>query len=194
MRKAVCERKTNETDIRVELNLDGTGKYCLKSGISFFDHMLSMLARHGLIDLSVSCEGDLAVDAHHSVEDMGIALGRALGEALGEKVGIARYATCFLPMDEALAMVSVDLSGRPFLVYDVQFQTEKTGDFDACLMEEFLRSFAFAAGVTLHVKLLYGKNTHHILEAIAKGLARALRTAVSLDPRETGVPSTKGVL
>lgn len=194
MRKAVCERKTSETDIRIELNLDGAGKYCLKSGIPFFDHMLSMLARHGLIDLSVSCEGDLAVDAHHSVEDMGIALGTAFGEALGEKVGIARYATCFLPMDEALAMVSVDLSGRPYLVYDVQFQTEKTGDFDACLMEEFLRGFAFAAGVTLHVKLLYGKNTHHILEAIAKGLARALRSAVALDPRETGVPSTKGVL
>jgi len=194
MRTGDFARTTAETDIRIVVGLDGSGRYDLQSGIPFFDHMLSMLARHGLMDLKVVCRGDTEVDGHHSVEDMGIALGEALKRALGDKRGISRYGTSFLPMDETLVMVSLDISGRPYLVYDVDFPTERTGDFEACLLEEFLRGFAFAAGITLHVKKLYGGNTHHILEAVMKGLARALDQAARLDPRVEGVPSTKGVL
>ncbi len=194
MRKGKIARKTGETDIVVEVNIDGSGLYELDSGLPFFDHMLTMLAKHGLMDLTIACKGDTEVDGHHSVEDIGIALGEAFKAALGDKAGICRYATQHLPMDEALVMVSLDISGRPFLVYDVEFQTERTGDFEACLLEEFLRGFAFAAGITLHVQKVYGGNTHHIIEAVMKGLARALDQATKLDPRVQGIPSTKGAL
>lgn len=187
-------RKTNETDIFVKMNLDGSGLYELKTGVPFFEHLLTMLAKHGLMDINVSCKGDTEIDDHHSLEDVGIVMGQAFKEALGDKAGIARYATVFLPMDEALAMVSLDVSGRPFLAYDVNFLVPTTGNFEACLLEEFFRAFVVAAGITLHVKLLSGKNTHHILEAIMKGFARALDQATRLDSRVEGVPSTKGLL
>ena len=194
MRSARAVRTTGETDIDVRLNIDGSGEYDLSSGVPFFDHMLTMLSKHGLMDLTVTCVGDVDVDDHHTVEDIGITLGQALADALGDKAGICRYASLTLPMDETLVLISLDISGRPFLSYDVDFQCPYTGTFDASLMEEFLRAFAFAAGITLHVKLIHGKNTHHILEAIMKGLARALDAATKVDPRVTGVPSTKGSL
>lgn len=194
MRTASVSRRTQETDIEVSLNIDGEGLYEVDSGVPFFDHMLSAFAKHSLMDVTVVCKGDTEVDDHHSLEDIGIALGAALGQALGDKRGIVRYATSFLPMDEALVMASIDVSGRPFLVYDVPLQHPLTGAFDGCLMEEFLRGFAFAAGVTLHIRLLYGSNTHHILEAVMKALARALDGATAIDSRVDGIPSTKGVL
>lgn len=194
MRSARAVRTTGETDIDVRLNIDGTGEYDLSSGVPFFDHMLTMLSKHGLMDLTVTCVGDVDVDDHHTVEDIGITLGQAFADALGDKAGITRYASVLLPMDETLVLVSLDISGRPFLHYDVTFQCPYSGTFDASLMEEFLRAFAFAAGITLHVKLIHGKNTHHILEATMKGLARALDAATMLDPRVSGVPSTKGSL
>ena len=193
-REAAVKRETAETKIALNLNLDGTGKSLLDSGIGFFDHMLNLMAVHGLMDLELRCDGDLEVDGHHSVEDIGIALGDAFKEAIGDKKGICRYGTFYLPMDEALAFVSLDISGRPFLVYDGGEMAPMVGGFDTELVEEFLRAFAVHAGITLHVKVLYGNNTHHKIEAIFKALGHALRIAVSQDPKVKGVPSTKGML
>ena len=195
MRSASIARKTAETEIAVSLSLDGTGQSTLSSGVGFLDHMLTLLARHALFDMTVSCKGDLEVDQHHSVEDIGIALGQAFKQALGDKKGIRRYADCHLPMDETLTRVAVDVSGRPFLVFKTEFTREKIGDFDTELVREWFQAFAINAGITLHVETLYGVNAHHIAESCFKGLARALRDAVQLDPREAGrVPSTKGSL
>ena len=194
MRKAKIERKTAETNVKLTLNIDGSGKSEITTGIGFFDHMLILLAKHGLFDLSLQCTGDLIVDGHHSVEDIGIVLGQAFSEALGDKAGIARYGSFYVPMDEALAFVSLDISGRPFLVYDGGEMTPVVGDYDTELTEEFLRAFAFNAGITLHVKVLYGKNSHHKTEGIFKALGHALRIAVEKDARIKGVLSTKGVL
>ncbi len=194
MRIGKLNRTTNETRIDVELNLDGTGVTEISSGIGFFDHMLNLFAAHGQFDLKVNCAGDLHVDGHHSVEDIGIALGAALKSALGDKRGITRYGTFFLPMDETLALVSLDISGRPFLVCEIGELTPIIGTFDTELVEEFLRAFAFNAGLTLHAKILYGKNSHHKVEAIFKALGHALKTAVTVDDKICGVPSTKGVL
>ena len=193
-REAAVKRETAETNSALNLNLDGTGKSLLDSGIGFFDHMLNLMTVHGLMDLELRCDGDLEVDGHHSVEDIGIALGDAFKEAIGDKKGICRYGTFYLPMDEALAFVSLDISGRPFLVYDGGEMAPMVGGFDTELVEEFLRAFAVHAGLTLHVKVLYGNNTHHKIEAIFKALGHALRIAVSHDPKVTGVPSTKGML
>lgn len=195
MRSASIARKTAETEIAVSLSLDGTGQSTLSSGVGFLDHMLTLLARHALFDMTVSCKGDLEVDQHHSVEDIGIALGQAFKQALGDKKGIRRYADCLLPMDETLTRVAVDVSGRPFLVFKTEFTREKIGDFDTELVREWFQAFAINAGITLHVETLYGINAHHIAESCFKGLARALRDAVAIDPREAGrVPSTKGAL
>ena len=194
MRAGKITRETNETKISVEINLDGGGRNKIGTGIGFFDHMLNLFAAHGQFDLNVECAGDLEVDGHHSVEDIGIALGAAIKNALGDKRGINRYGTFFLPMDETLALVSLDISGRPFLVFDAGNLAPMIGSFDTELTEEFLRALAFNAGITLHVKILYGKNSHHKVEAIFKALGHALRIAVSRDEKITGVPSTKGVL
>ena len=194
MRIGKLNRNTNETRVDVELNLDGTGKAKIDSGIGFLDHMLNLFAAHGQFDLKVTCAGDLEVDGHHTTEDIGITLGAALKEALGDKRGITRYGTFFLPMDESLALVSLDISGRPFLVCDVGELAPMVGDFDTQLVEEFLRAFAFNAGITLHVKVLYGKNSHHKIEAIFKALGHALNIAVTVNEKIQGVPSTKGVL
>jgi imidazoleglycerol-phosphate dehydratase len=195
MRTARIERKTGETQIELELDLDGTGQWRIDTGIGFFDHMLSHVAAHGLIDLRVRAQGDLHVDAHHTVEDVGIALGLALRQALGDRAGIARYGQCLLPMDEALALVALDFSNRGLFVGELPFATQRVGDFDAELAPEFLRALAHHAGLTLHVRLMCGENTHHQIEAVFKGLGRALRSAVALDVRRAGmVPSTKGVL
>ena len=193
-REAAVKRETAETKIALKLNLDGTGKGLIDSGIGFFDHMLNLLTVHGLLDLELRCDGDLEVDGHHSVEDIGIALGTVFKEAIGDKKGICRYGTFYLPMDESLAFVSLDISGRPFLVYDGGEMAPMVGGFDTELVEEFLRAFAVHAGLTLHVKVLYGTNTHHKIEAIFKALGHALRIAVNHDPKVTGVPSTKGML
>lgn len=193
-RVASIKRETAETKIALNLNLDGTGKAVVDSGIGFFDHMLNLMTAHGLLDLELRCDGDLEVDGHHSVEDIGITLGDAFKEAIGDKKGICRYGTFYLPMDEALAFVTLDISGRPFLVYDGGEMAPMVGGFDTELTEEFLRAFAVHAGITLHVKILYGTNTHHKIEAIFKALGHALRIAVSNDPKVTGVPSTKGML
>ena len=194
MRRAQIERKTNETAVKVNINLDGDGRTNIETGIGFFDHMLTLFAAHGRFDLDVECKGDLHVDGHHSVEDIGITLGAALKNALGDKRGINRYGTFYLPMDEALAFVSLDISGRPFLVCDLGSLAPTVGAFDTQLTEEFLRAFAFNAGITLHVKVLYGSNSHHKIEAVFKALGHALRHAVENDPRVSGVPSTKGSL
>ena len=194
MRIGKINRATNETRVDVEINLDGAGISEISSGVGFFDHMLNLFAAHGQFDLKISCVGDLEVDAHHSIEDIGIALGLALKEALGEKRGIARYGTFFLPMDETLALVSLDISGRPFLVCEVGDLAPMIGTFDTELVEEFLRAFAFNAGITLHVKIIHGKNSHHKVEAIFKALGHALKSAVTVDKKNKGVPSTKGVL
>ena len=194
VRKGSVSRRTAETDISVSLELDGTGKAEVHSGIGFFDHMLNLFAAHGLFDLTVQCNGDIEVDGHHSVEDIGIALGDALKDALGDKKGIARYGSFYLPMDESLALVALDISGRPFLVYDGGEMAPMIGGYDTELTEEFLRAFAFHAGLTLHVKVLYGTNSHHKVEAIFKALGHALRIAAGKDDRVQGVPSTKGVL
>ena len=193
-RTAAVERKTAETSIKLVLNLDGSGKGIIASGIGFFDHMLNLMTVHGLMDLTLACDGDLEVDGHHSVEDIGIALGQAFRQAIGDKAGICRYGTFYLPMDETLALVSLDISGRPFLVYDGGGMAPMIGGFDTELTEEFLRAFAFNAGITLHVKVLYGTNSHHKVEAIFKALGHALRIAVENDPRVDGIPSTKGTL
>ena len=194
MRIGKINRATNETRVDIEINLDGAGKAEIDSGVGFFNHMLNLFAAHGQFDLKIICAGDLDVDGHHSVEDIGISLGAAIKSALGDKRGITRYGTFFLPMDETLALVSLDISGRPFLVYDGGELAPMIGDFDTELVEEFLRAFAFNAGITLHVKVLYGKNSHHKVEAIFKALGHALKIAVTVDEKIKGVPSTKGVL
>ena len=194
MREAQVERKTAETSIRLSLELDGKGISNVDTGIGFFDHMLTLFAAHGLFDLTLDYDGDIEVDGHHSVEDIGIALGTAVRQALGDKAGIHRYGTFYLPMDEALAFVSLDISGRPFLVYDGGDLAPMIGDYDTELTEEFLRAFAVHAGITLHVRVLYGRNSHHKIEGIFKALGHALRIAVEKDPRVEGIPSTKGVL
>jgi imidazoleglycerol-phosphate dehydratase len=195
MRAASVSRRTAETDVSVSLTLDGTGKAAIATGVGFLDHMLELFARHGLFDLEVKVEGDLHVDQHHTTEDTGIAVGQAFLKALGDKKGIARYADLHLPMDETLSRVALDISGRPFLVFKAEFPAEKIGAFDTELVREWFQAFAMNGGVTLHVEALYGDNSHHIAESCFKGLARALRKAVALDPREEGrVPSTKGTL
>ena len=195
MRNASISRKTRETDIQVEVNLDGTGASSISTGIGFFDHMLDQIARHSLIDLTIKAKGDLHIDFHHTVEDTGIALGQAIRQALGDLRGITRYADVHLPMDETLTRVAVDISGRSFLVFRTSFHTAKIGELDTQLVREFFQAFAMNAGMTLHVETLYGENDHHIAESCFKGLARALRSAVSIDPRQSDrVPSTKGTL
>ncbi len=194
MRQAEISRTTLETRIRVRLDLDGTGGRRIGTGVGFFDHMLEQLARHAMLDLEVEATGDRHIDDHHTVEDVGIALGRALAQALGDKAGLRRYGSCLLPMDEALVRAALDLSGRPFLVWNVQFPTEKIGSFDTQLIREFFTALAMQGGITLHVTCLEGENSHHIAEACFKAVAQALRAAVEIDPRATGVPSTKGTL
>ena len=195
MRKASITRKTAETAISVEIDLDGTGRYDNRTGVGFFDHMLDQLARHALIDMTVRAEGDLHIDDHHTVEDTGIALGRALAEALGDKRGIRRYGSCLLPMDDALVRAALDLSGRSFLVWNVELPSSKIGRFDTELVREFFTAFAMNGGITLHVDRLAGLNSHHIAEAAFKAVARALREAGETDPRKTdAIPSTKGAL
>jgi len=194
VRTAVLARQTAETDISLELNIDGTGKTQVATGIGFFDHMLTLWTKHGLFDLQVKADGDLYVDCHHTVEDTGIVLGQALSKALGDKTGIKRYGTAYVPMDEALVMVSLDISGRPYLVYDVSISAGMIGSYDTEMTEEFLRAFAFNAGLTLHVRLIHGKNAHHIVEAVFKALGRALDEATRKDERIIGVMSTKGML
>lgn len=195
MRKATVTRTTAETDIRVDLTLDGTGQYDNQTGVGFFDHMLDQLARHALLDMQVRCTGDLHIDDHHSVEDVGIALGQALSEAVGDKRGILRYGSCLLPMDDALVRAALDLSGRPFLVWNVDMPTGKIGTFDTELVREFFQAFSTHGGITLHVDMLHGLNSHHIAEASFKAVARALRVALEPDPRRAdAIPSTKGAL
>ncbi len=193
-RTAKVERKTKETDVKVELNLDGTGNCSTATGIGFFDHMLELFGKHGSFDLNVSCKGDLHIDPHHSVEDTGICLGQAVAQALGEKRGIERYGCFYLPMDETLARVAVDLSGRSYFVYRVPGRDGRMGDLPFELVEEFWRSFSSQAKMNLHIELLYGSNLHHMGEAIFKGTARALRQAVRVIPGDTSIPSTKGDL
>jgi imidazoleglycerol-phosphate dehydratase len=195
MRKAEIKRKTKETDIAVAVDLDGSGKADIATGIGFFDHMLEQVARHGLIDMKIKAAGDLHIDQHHTTEDVGIALGQALKKALGDMKGITRFAEALLPMDEALTRCAVDISGRPFLVWRVKFSRGKVGEFDTELVREFFQAVAQNAGMTLHVENLYGRNNHHIAETCFKGLGRVLRTAVAIDPRNAkAVPSTKGTL
>ncbi|MHA1552793.1 MAG: imidazoleglycerol-phosphate dehydratase HisB [Alphaproteobacteria bacterium] len=195
MRTATVKRRTSETDIAVSVSLDGTGKAKIDTGIGFFDHMLEQIARHGLIDMTVKASGDLHIDAHHTVEDVGIALGKALNEALGDMQGVTRYADVHLPMDEALTRCALDLSGRPFLVWKVAFTRGKIGAFDTELVREFFQAFAQNARMTLHVETLYGRNNHHIAESCFKAVARALRKATEADPRQGDrIPSTKGSL
>jgi imidazoleglycerol-phosphate dehydratase len=193
-RKATLTRKTRETDIALELNLDGTGQYEISTGIAFFDHMLESFAKHAAFDLRLQAAGDLAVDLHHTVEDVGIALGLALRQALGDAAGIRRYGFQALPMAESRADVAVDVSNRPYLVYRVELANDRIGVFDVSLVEDFVQALSQNAGLDLHVELRYGRSPHHAVEAIFKGLARALRVAVERDPRSTGVPSVKGVL
>ena len=195
MRAGKISRKTKETEIDVSVDLEGTGAAKISTGIGFFDHMLEQFARHSLIDIAISAKGDLHIDQHHTVEDVGIALGQAVRQALGERAGIARYADALLPMDETLTRVAIDVSGRPFLVFRTEFPRQKIGEFDTELVREFFQAFAMNAGITLHVETLYGANAHHISETCFKGLARALRLAIALDPRQKGaIPSTKGTL
>ncbi|MEO1777906.1 MAG: imidazoleglycerol-phosphate dehydratase HisB [Pseudomonadota bacterium] len=195
MRSHTITRTTAETDISVEINLDGTGTYDNETGVGFFDHMLDQLARHALIDMTVRCTGDLHIDDHHTVEDVGIALGQALTAAMGDKTGIRRYGACLLPMDDALVRAALDLSGRPFLVWNVDLPTPKIGTFDTELVREFFQALSTHGGITLHVDMLHGLNSHHIAEAAFKAVARALREALELDPRRSdAIPSTKGAL
>lgn len=195
MRSATITRTTAETDISVEINLDGTGQYDIQTGVGFFDHMLDQLARHSLIDMTIRTTGDLHIDDHHTVEDTGIALGQALTQALGDKRGIRRYGECHLPMDDAQIRCALDLSARPFLIWNVDLPTQKIGTFDTELVREFFQALATHGGITLHVDMLHGLNSHHIAEAAFKSVARALRDAVETDPRKAdAVPSTKGSL
>lgn len=195
MRKARVERNTTETQIMVELNLDGTGVYDVETGVGFLDHMLEQLSRHSLMDLKVRAKGDLHIDFHHTTEDSGIAIGQAFAQALGDKKGITRYGNCLLPMDEALTRVALDISSRPYLIWNVEFTRDKVGDMDTELFREWFQGFAQAAGITLHVENLYGDNNHHIIESAYKALARSLRVAIEIDPRKSdAIPSTKGTL
>ena len=195
MRTAIVERNTKETEISVELNLDGSGKYENSTGIGFLDHMLDQLSRHSLIDLKVKAKGDLHIDFHHTTEDTGWAVGEAVSKALGERLGIARYAHAYIPMDETLSRVSLDISNRPYLIWNVEFSKPKLGDMDTELFREWFQAFSQSAGITLHVENLYGTNNHHIIESCYKGLARALRQAIEIDERKKDeVPSTKGKL
>ncbi len=195
MRAGKVKRRTAETDVAVSVALDGSGKADIKTGVGFLDHMLELFARHGLFDLTVKVTGDLHVDQHHTVEDCGIALGEAVRQALGDKAGIARYATVHMPMDETLTRVALDISGRPYLIFLTTFPAAKIGNFDTELVREWFQAFAMNSGITLHVETLYGMNAHHMAESCFKGLARALRQAVTVDPREgKRVPSTKGKL
>ena len=195
MRTAKIARKTNETEISVSINLDGTGAHGMKTGVGFFDHMLDQLSRHSLIDMDVSCKGDLHIDFHHTVEDVGIALGQAIKEALGDKKGIRRYASCDLPMDGTLTRAALDVSGRAFLVFKAEFSQNKIGEIDTELFREFFQAFAINAGITLHIENFYFDNNHHLAESMFKAVARALRDAVEIDPRAADrVPSTKGTL
>lgn len=193
-RTAIIERTTSETDISVRLNVDGTGESSIDTGVGFFDHMLTLFAKHGLFDLVISAKGDLQVDGHHTVEDVGICLGQAFREALGTKEGIARYGFFVLPMDEALATVAVDISGRPFLAYNLDMTSSKVGGFDTDLTHEFFQAFISNAGVSMHVRLQAGTNPHHVIEAVFKAFARAMDVATTVDQRITGVQSTKGML
>ena len=194
-RTAKISRKTNETDISLEINLDGSGKYDIHTGIGFFDHMLEQLSRHSLIDMKIRAKGDLHIDAHHTTEDVGIALGQAISSALGDRAGITRYASLDLAMDETLTRSAIDVSGRPYLIWNVSFSRDKVGDFDTELFREFFQAFAQNAGITLHVTNHYGENNHHIAETCFKAVARTLRSAIEPDPRQKGViPSTKGSL
>ena len=194
-RTATVSRKTKETDISVEINLDGTGKYDVSTGAGFFDHMLEQLSRHSLIDMTIRCKGDLHIDAHHTSEDVGIALGQAVSNALGDRAGICRYASLDLAMDETLTRAAMDVSGRPYLIWQVAFSRDKVGEYDTELFKEFFQAFAQNAGITLHVTNHYGENNHHIAETCFKAVARTLRAAIAIDPRQVGViPSTKGSL
>ena len=195
MRTAEISRKTTETSISASVNLDGTGTYKVKTGVGFFDHMMEQLARHSLIDITLEAKGDLHIDDHHTIEDSGIALGQAIAKALGDRKGIRRYGSCDLPMDETLSRCAIDVSGRPFLVFKVSFPHAKIGTFDTELVREWFQAFAMNAGITLHLENVYGANSHHIAEASFKALARALRAAVEIDPRQQDrIPSTKGTL
>ena len=195
MRTATITRKTAETAIDVTVDLDGTGSYAIATGIGFLDHMLEQLSRHSLIDIRLTCDGDLHIDQHHTTEDSAIALGEAIAKALGERRGITRFGTAYAPMDETLSRVAIDISGRPFLVWKSGFTQPRLGELDTELIEHWFHSFAGSVGLTLHIETLYGRNNHHICESIFKGLARALRTAVEIDPRKAdAIPSTKGTL
>ncbi|WP_112181008.1 MULTISPECIES: imidazoleglycerol-phosphate dehydratase HisB [Paraliobacillus] len=194
MRTASKQRKTNETVIEVACNLDNSQEVTISTGVGFFDHMLELFARHGRIGLTVKANGDLHIDSHHTVEDVGIVLGQVIKEALGDKKQINRYGTAYVPMDETLGFVSLDISGRPFLVLDATFENQKLGNFDTELVREFLQAFAFQAGITLHARILYGINTHHKVEALFKALGRALAEAIRINPEILGVNSTKGLI
>ena len=195
MRKAKVKRQTKETSIVVELNIDGTGKYDIKTGIGFLDHMMEQLSRHSLIDLKIKADGDTHIDFHHTTEDVGITVGQALAEAMGDMKGITRFAHAYIPMDETLSRVSLDISKRPYLIWKVDFTRDKLGEMDTELFKEWFGAFAQSAGITLHVENLYGTNNHHIVESCYKGLARSLRQALTIDPRsKTKIPSTKGKL
>jgi imidazoleglycerol-phosphate dehydratase len=193
-RTATVKRRTRETDIELTFAVDGSGRAQIATGVGFFDHMLELFAKHGLFDLQLTAKGDLNVDAHHTVEDVGLALGQALRESLGDKKGLCRYGWCLLPMDDALARIALDCSGRPYLAYEAPEEAGPIGDFPFQLIEEFLRAFSVQGGLNLHVALLDGRDTHHMAEAVFKGLARALDQATQIDPRVQGVPSTKGQL
>ncbi len=193
-RKASVARKTRETDITLDLNLDGSGVYSIRTGLPFFNHMLELFAKHALLDLKIRAKGDLDVDYHHTVEDIGICLGKAVAEALGDRKGIVRYGWALLPMDDALSQVAVDLGGRPYLVFRMDVRRKRIGTFDLQLIPEFLRAFCTEGRFNLHATQVYGDETHHAYESVFKGLARALRMAVARDPRETGIPSSKGTL
>jgi imidazoleglycerol-phosphate dehydratase len=195
MRKASVERKTKETDVKLSINLDGKGEYSINTSIPFFDHMLSLMCKHGIFDMKLKAKGDIDIDFHHTVEDIGIVLGKAVKQALGDMKGISRFGQATVPMDEALASVNIDVSGRPFLVYRVSFpKKSKIKSFDPDLIEDFLQALVSNSGITLHVESPYGRNTHHIIEAAFKALGKALRNAVAIDPRVKGLPTTKGQL
>ena len=195
MRTAKVERKTKETDIKVAINFDGEGKYAIDTSMPFFDHMLSLMCKHGIFDMRLKAKGDIDVDYHHTVEDIGIVLGKAVKQALGNMKGISRYGQASVPMDESLASVSLDISGRPYLVYKVEFpKKNKIKDFETDLIEDFLQAFVSHSGITLHISVPYGRNTHHMIEALFKAIGRALKSAITLDPRIKGVPTTKGKL
>ncbi len=195
MRTAKVERKTKETDIKLYINLDGKGQYSIDTSIPFFDHMLSLMCKHGVFDIKLKAKGDIDIDYHHTIEDIGIVLGKALKQAIGNMKGISRFGQATVPMDEALASVSLDISGRPYLVYKVEFpKKSKIKNFDPDLIEDFLQAFVSNSSLTLHVDSPYGRNTHHIIEAVFKALGRALKNAISIDPRIKGIPTTKGKL